>query len=270
MPFSVKHIGRNLRGVMGFSHLAKFTGPRDPDGQFLTYYAWRDVVNNEGVDPDFVGDAINTNFWTTNAGTGATAFAIPATPGLGGTITGATGTDATAGNRVVNLYGAPVWSGDKNCGMEIRFQVSAVTSIEWAVGFVDTHDTITTAVPLFGDIDTPTFATGIGDAALVGMDTAETLATMVLAGVGSGGLVAAHKTAIGTLTPTASTYMTIRLQLIGNDAFVSIDDGGTRTTANKTTCIEGGTLVRPMMAISGPSNSSRTYTIDYWRVWQDR
>jgi len=269
MTFSTKYVGRGLRHMMGRRHLARFTGPRDPLGQFLTMYAWRDVVANHANDPHFLGDTLETNFWTTNAGTGATAFAVPATPGLGGTITGATGTDGTAGNRVVNLYGAPVWKGDNNCGMEVRLKVSAVTSIEFALGFIDTHDTITTAVPLFGDIDTPTLAAGIGDAALVGMDTAETLATLALAGVGSGGLAAAHKTAIGTLAPTADTFMTIRLQLIGNDAFVSIDDGGTQTTASKTTCIEGGTLVRPILAISGVTNTSRTYTLDYWYVWQD-
>lgn len=268
MSFSMKHVGRGLRHVGGFKHLGKFTSMRNPLGQYLAFRAWRDVVFDFD---DFTHDTIDTNFWTTNAGTGATAFAIPGTPGLGGTIVGATGTNGTEGNRCVNLYGAPVYKGDKNCGMEIRWHVgAAVSNIEYAAGFIDTHDTITTPVPLFGDIDTPTLASGIGDAALVGADTAETLTTAALVTKGSTPYTAA-KTAIGTFAPTATEYFTVRIQLIGDDVYVTLEDANASyVTASKTSGIEGGTLLRPMLAISGPTATTKTWTIDYIARWQDR
>jgi len=255
--------------LLSLRHLERFSGgPRGEMTEFLYPYATADVVHTFD---DFNGDTIVTDFWTTNAGTGATAFAIPSTPLLGGAISGATGTNGTASNRVVNLYGPPIYKGDNNVGMEIRFKIDAVTYIEFAAGFIDTHSTITTPVVLIQDIDTPSFASGVGDAALVGIDTAETLTTLALCGVGSGGLVSAWKEDIGTVTPTAATYGRIRLQLSGNNVMARYWEGNAPgTIVTKTTGIEGGTLIRPIIAISGPSTSSRTYDIDYWRIWQDR
>ena len=271
MPISQRYVGQGRRTPGTYAHLGRFAGgPVGDRAAFLAPYAWAEAATNFANDPHFVGDTLETNFWTTNAGSGGTAFAVPATPGAGGTIAGATGTDGTESNRCVNLYGAPVWMGDLNPWMEVRLKASAVTDIEFACGFIDTHDTITTAVPLFGDIDTPTLATGIGDAAIVGLDTAQTLTTLALACLGSGALNAADKTAIGTYAPTAATYFTIRIQIITNDVIVTVDDGKAgRVQVSNTTAIEGGTLLRPIIAISGPTATSRTYTIDRWHIGQD-
>jgi hypothetical protein len=241
--------------------------PHGPLGQYLKTLAWRDVVFEKD---DFAYATIDATFWVTNAGTGATAFAVPGTPLLGGAVTGATGTNGTESNRCVNLYGSPIYAGDKNCGVEFRLKVGAASSnVEWACGFIDTHTTITTPIPLFGDIDTPTLGSGIGDAALVGQDTAETLTTAALVTLGSTPYSAA-KTAIGTFAPTATTYFTVRIQLIGDDAYVFVNDSGTLITAKKTSAIEGGTLVRPIIAISGPTATTKTWDIDYIARWQDR
>jgi hypothetical protein len=269
MPASGKSAGTRPGGG-GFRHMERFAGgPRGAMSEFLYPYAWRDVVFKR---EDFDQKAIDTGYWTTNAGTGATAFAV-GSPWLNGVVNGATGTDATAGNRVVNLYGPPIYKGDNFCGLAFRLQVSAVTSIEWGVGFIDTHTTITTPVVGVPDIDTPTFAAGMGDAALIYQDTAETLATAALVCLGSGALNTGSKDALGTYAPTAATYFQGRIQLggDGNTVTASVSEGnGPETTVTRPSGMEGGTLVRPFVVISGVTATSRTWTLDYLHVWQDR
>lgn len=270
MPVSGKTAGVR-ENFQGLRHLDRTGhGPTSALSEFLYPWARKDVVYFED---DFLGDTFNADFWTTNAGTGATAFAVPATNVEDGAITGATGTDATAGNRVVNLYGPPIYKGDRFCGMSARLQISAVTSIEFGIGFIDTHTTITTPVVLVSDVDTPAFAAGLGDAALVYLDTAETLATAALVTLGSGALNAGAKDALGTYTPTAATYFNVTVQMggDGNTVTATVQEGNSpRIAVTRASGMEGGTLVRPILVISGVSATSRTYTVDLVRVWKDR
>jgi hypothetical protein len=269
MPNSLKNAARRPF-FLGLPHLDRFAGgPRSAMQDFLIFLSKRDVVFEVH---DFNQKAINTTHdWTTNAGTGATAFAVPATQLAGGAITGATGTDATESNRCVNLYGSRTLLGDKNCGVLYRLKVgAAATNIEMACGLVDTHTTITTAVPLLSDIDTPAFASGLGDGALVGIDTAETLTTMALATLGSTPY-AAQKSALGTFAPTAAQYFTVVVQLNGDNVFGAVDTAGASPIeTNISSGIEGGTLVRPMLAISGPTATTKTWDIDLIAFWQER
>lgn len=252
------------------SHLARIPGgAQAPLGQFLQEYS----IDNVRFLDDFTGDTIDSNYWTTNAGTNATAWAVPTTPGLGGTITCATGTNATASNRQVNLYGPPIYAGDNNVVMEAYLQFSAVTALQFEVGFIDTYTTITTPIPVVADIDTPSFAAGAGDVAVVAMDTSQTLATMALVCLGSGALNAGSKTAMGTLVPTATTYMRIRVALVGNTVTATVDRRGDNASyqVTKTDGIEGGTLVRPFIYVGNPSSTaSRTATLDYVKILMDR
>lgn len=250
-------------------HLASLPGGAESEmAKFLA------ILSSDNVffEDDFLGDAINLDNWTTNAGTGATAAAIPATPGLGGTITIATGTDGTANNRRVNLYGPPIYRGDNNAVLEVRMQVSAVTDIQWNLGWIDTHDTITTPIPPIVDIDTPTFASGANDVAMVGQDTGQTLTTMALCCLGSGALNTGSKDNLGTLAPTAATYMLIRIGLIGNTVVATVDRKGGNSTYQvaRASGMEGGTLVRPYFFCHGVTATSRTYTFDYVRILMDR
>jgi hypothetical protein len=270
MPASGRSVG-NREYAFGLRHLERFAGgPRGAMAEFLYPYAFRDVSFKLW---DFQHDTLDLNDWTTNTGTGGTAFALPGTLGANGTIAGATGTDATAGNRVVNLYGPPIYQGDKNAGLMVRLRISAVTDIEWGLGFIDTHTTITTPVVLVGDVDdASSLAAGMGDAALIYQDTAQTLVTPALIGLGSGALNAGSTDAIGAFAPTAATDFIATVQLDGNTATATLQQaaGGQRAVASKAAAIEGGTLVRPFLVISGPTATSRTYTIDFIAAWQDR
>lgn len=269
-----KFYGRGFRNISGLKHLDRIAGAaaaQAPLGRFLYPYAWRDVVFFKD---DFTDDTLSTFAWTANQNTpsgGGATFAIPAAGSSGGIATCITGTDATAANRMFNLYGHLAYKGDNNCGMEVRFKVSSAAAIEFSMGFIDTQTSITAPSALVTDIDTPAFAAGMGDAALVHLDTAETLATMALACLGSGSLNTGSKDAIGTLLPTAATYMTVRVQIATNDVVATIDDGTTNfTTVTKLSGIEGGTLVRPIIFLNGTSTTSKTLDVDYVVAWQDR
>lgn len=228
-------------------------------------------MDNVVLDDEFDVDTINLDRWTTNAGTGATAFAVPATPLVGGQIRAATGTDATASNRRVNLYGAPIWLGDNGILMEVLLTISAITSVQLEVGFIDAMTSITTAAPVVSDIDTPSFAGGVGDAAVVALDTAQTLATMGLACLGSGSLNTGSKDALGTTLPTAATQMLVRIGILGNTVIVNIDrKDGSSYNVVRTSGIEGGTLVRPWIFVGGLIATSRTLDIDRIRIISGR
>lgn len=265
MPNSTRFAARR-RGLLGLAHLDKFAGgPRSAMQDFLLFLSKKDVFYHEH---DFMATAIDTTFWTTNALTGATAFATPGTQALGGTVQGATGTNGTESNRNVNMYGNRIFTGDAYCGMEVRLKVGAAASnIEWGVGFLDTITTITTPVVLCPNTDTPSFATGVGDAAVVYMDTGQTLTTAALNTLGSTPYAAAN-TPIGTFAPTAATYFTVRIQLDGDTVYCAVEDAnGSYTEVTKVNGIEGGTLVRPIIDVSGPTATTKTWDIDRWALW---
>src|SRR3990167_6268240 len=99
-------------------HLAQAAGGRNSElNHFLLPYSFDRVLYED----TFQYKTFNvTDYWTTNAGTGATAFALPGTLGNGGTITAATGTNGTGSNRRVNMYGPPIYVGDQFLMMEMR------------------------------------------------------------------------------------------------------------------------------------------------------
>ncbi len=276
MPTTAKNVGVR-RGVAGFRHLDQFAGgPRSAMQEFHYFQAWRDVVF---VREEFTGaasSAIIAERWVTNTGSGGTAFAIPSTPLVGGAARAATGTDGTASNRIVNMYGAPIYQGDKNCGVEFRFKLDIVTNVAVWMGFLDTITTITTPVAAVSDIDTPAFATGLLDGVLVGFDTAQTLTTMAMAAIGSGALNTGTADAIGVLAPTAATYMTVRIQMsgatgVGNTATALVEDAnGSFTVVTRASAMEGGSLVRPFISVSGLNATTHLLDLDYIKVWQDR
>lgn len=115
-----------------------------------------------------------------------------------------------------NLIGPKMFVAKFNPWLEIRFQEDttyANNTVEFAFGFVD-------AVPgsagaILGDIDTPTFAGGIADAAVFGVDTDETLKTTACLTIGT-------STAVGKTTvagaapftqPTLNTDITMTVAL---------------------------------------------------------
>lgn len=134
-----------------------------------------------------------------------------------------------------------MFTADKYPWVEVRFQVSTVASgTALVIGFADAI--AASAGAIVSDIDTPAVAT-VADGAFYAIDTAQTLTTAALVAVGTS--TAVSKTNVAPTSapygvPTASTYLTVRVELEGNgvqgspaiarlfvnDALVAINTGG--------------------------------------------
>lgn len=117
-----------------------------------------------------------------------------------------------------NLIGPKMFAAKFNPFVEVRFQEDttyANNTVEFAFGFVDAVPA--SAGAILGDIDTPTFAGGIADAAVFGVDTDETLKTTACLTIGTS--TAVGKTTVDTglgapyTQPTLNTDITLRVEL---------------------------------------------------------
>jgi len=221
---------------------------------------------------DFLEDTINLDKWVLEKDSSATDYVITSGGAQGGTIAGTTGTGAGEG---IGIKGFPIWSGDKNCGMEVRMKLSYVTKGILEIGFADALTSVKD--PAISDIDTVANGNGVADFAVIHRDTAQTLTTAALATLGSTPYTVA-KSALGTWAPTANVYFTARVQLIGDNVFAAIfdADGGlvVSTSIAKVAAgaggIEGGVAVFPYVNVTYVATTAIIPTIDYLRCWQDR
>lgn len=209
---------------------------------------------------DFLGDTINTDLYATAAnGTASAAFTITAT--RDGVIAATSGTDD---NGCCSIFSAGTWYGDAKAGMECRLKVDAVTQLHLEVGFADAVPGSNTGA--VNDIDTPTaYAT---DMAVLAMDTDQTLKTLAFVTAGTAFTTTATTLSSPTL-PTAGTYMTVRVQLVGNSAECWVD--GKRVASHQGDYIEGGNPLGLWVYCQARSASAaRVPSVDYFRAWQDR
>ncbi len=234
-------------------------------------YMFQDTVF---VFDDFTGDTLNTFLWAVDGDTGTTSFANLAAGSTvaNGVAAGATSTDD---NEAVSIYGHPVWQGDKNCGMEIRWKM--VTAPEagffFEMGFTDPLSDYT--LPAMNDIDTPSITNGAVTVAVLACDSSQTATTAQFLTDGDSTYTTA-KVAVGTFTPTADTWYTTRIQLIGDTGICSVfnsDTASARTLISEVSAVskvEGGTLVQPWAIFGNRDTTGFAPQIDYIAVWQDR
>ena len=242
--------------------------------QFLDFYSTDKVHFFD----DFLGDTINLDNYAVANGGGAGAGTFAINVQSGGVIRATTGTanDATASASLLMPLN---WYGDKNCGMEVRWKLeTSVAAYKLEIGFVDA---VTTAVgpPLAAcvtDEDTPT-AVG-ADFAVMSIDTSETFTTPGFYTDGSTTGQGIKRTSgagipglTNGVTPVISTYITTRVQLVGNSAYcwvngkliASHDDDPEGN-------VEGGVALTPWIYLQANSGVSKSLDVDFIRVWQDR
>jgi hypothetical protein len=223
------------------------------------------------IEDDFIEDTISSTRWNLAADGTATTFAW--STGAGGRVAGATG---TTDNGYFAINGDVIWSGDKNCGMAIRWQTDIITDHTFEIGFTDALADET--LPAVSDVDTPATGNGATDVAVVHLDTDQTLKTAAFVSESTGTAYAAQKVNLGTWAPTAAKWYTTIVQLQGDTAFTATyntDVAGSpalqaNTNKSLTLALEGGTLVRPHFLYGTRSTASKAVLVDFIRVWQDR
>ena len=232
-------------------------------------YMWEDTIF---VLDDFMQDTLNLDFWTlaADSGTGISTFAI--STGLGGRLTGTTGTDD---ENFHSIKGPLNYFGDNNCGMEIRFQQNVVVNNLIEMGFVDalTDDTLAA----INDIDTPSITNGAVNVAVVAKDYSQSLKTLAFITDGDTSNFNTTKTNLGTRDQTADTYMTARVGIAGNAGYCAIYGANGELVefashgASTAASTEGGTVAQPWF-ISGTKvvTNDVTTLVDYISCWEDR
>lgn len=257
---------------MSQQHLQRFAGGADGDMRtFLSPFAYQSHFFK--LD-HFAGDTIDSNLYTTGESGSGTAFAIPSGNSINGILTAITG--SSSGNAET-IRSEAVLAGDYNCWVEARIRLPSVANILLEFGLIDAASDYT--IPAVSDIDTPSFAAGVGDAVVLHMDTSQTLTTMALATIGSSGTgYSAKATTVtlgvtsGTFTPTAGSFHTYRVGLEGDIPYALIDGkpivNGVLTTST-TGKVEGGTLLKPWIAVRTRTAGAKTINVDYLVYMQD-
>lgn len=207
-------------------------------------------------------------YWTAanSAGTSAADFAAVVGDGPG-YLQGDTGTDD---NGSISLIGPIIYKGDLNVGVMFDFQIDAVTGYNLELGLID-------AVPGSNasgvtDIDTPNIAAG--DAAILTIDTDQTIATLAFATDGSTANMDDKATTIAQPITnfTAATRHRVVIQTFGNFAACFIDGVLAAVHDAKTDpqgCIEGGVLLAPWIYCRTRNTTAKFPRLYHFAVWQD-
>lgn len=256
--------------IMAFDTLRKTMGGKSDLYEFLKMFALRNIKYDVFTFTGAQGTAVDgTDFWLADdsAGTSSANFAI--TAASGGYMQADTGTDD---NGSVSLWSPLIYSGDENCGMEVRLQVDVVTDINFEVGFSDTAPEGSDASTV-SDIDTP--AATAADLAVIQKDTDQTLKTLAAITDGSGtNQNVAATTFVQSTVLVAGEWMDFRVQCAGNfaafwaDGKLEADHNVVNTQA--VGALEGGTLLTAFTYWrTRHATVARFPKLAYWSVWQD-
>jgi hypothetical protein len=211
---------------------------------------------------DFMDDNDIEGF-TGTVDASATAWAYSATI-AGGVLTTATG---AVDNNYCHLTQDSPFDAGSRPGMEIRFKTDRVTDLTFEIGFTDPPTDAT--LPGVTDVDTPATGNGVTDIAVVHLDTDQTLTTAAL--VTDGTTAAAAKSNIGTWSPTADTWHTVRLQILGsNKGAYAIIDNNPALSASVVTGPDTAVIIKPYCLFGTRVATDTNFKVDYFRYWMDR
>ena len=229
--------------------------------QLLYPLAWEDFVFEKD---DFVVSTLNSDMWTL-AVDGGTTFAIPGTRIVGGAVSGATGVADNDGLSI--RLNSAILTGNRGGGMACRFRSDTVSGFQFEIGLTDTLTDFT--LPGVTDIDTPAVGNGSTNLAAVHMDTDQTLTTMSFASYDG---TTAAKDDLGTLTPTAATWMTVIVQMIGTTPICIIDRAqeGSAGFGVLNAGISQTALMLPYAYFRTRNTTTKNIDIDYIAFWQER
>lgn len=226
---------------------------------------------------DFLGATAAEAFGATKvfqnalAGTAAAPTKLTPTSLETSSITCPTGASAL---NFLNLTGQKNIDADHDPFIEVRFNVDVIANSIVLVGFVDAVPA--SAAKIVTSVDTPAFAGGIADAAVLTYDqTMVTTKTASLVTIGTStavGKVIGAPTGAPWGTPTAATYVRYRMELRGDlaggksTAYAYIND----LLVAQATGPDGGKLLTPVLWIGAATGTGTTVNVDYIEVGQQK
>lgn len=169
----------------------------------------------------------------------------------------------------ISLVSVAQYLSAQNPYLEVAFDLEAVTNLELTIGFVDPVGA--SAADILDDIDTPTLVGTATDAALMCIDTAQTLKTLAL--VCKDGTtvtaVTASPTAAPLGIPTAATQVVYRVEMRGQKVFAFVNGhlvAESAYAAGPTTTV----LLEAVILFGARSAASKDVHIDYIDIGQER
>lgn len=176
-------------------------------------------------------------------------------------ITGTAGAEA--------LVTVPQYLSEQNCYLEVAFDLELVTNLELAIGFVDAIPGSSALVLL--DLDTPTLHADVGEAAVIGIDTAQTLKTAALVSENGGTVtkVDIKPVAAPYGIPTLLTQVVYRVELRDTKSFAFIN-GALVTESARGAGPATGTLLAAVIQFHAIGATDKEVRIDYIDIGQDR
>lgn len=217
------------------------------------YYAWCEDFDQETAAVQ-LESGINANFWTT-AGTNYAAANVTYEAGAGGTLSA---DSAGADDDSVTILGLPNIRIDANPIVEARFKIDAVANAFIGIGLAEGS---------FADKAAPD-----DDICLIGIDSDNghgygAARLLLMTNDNNGGLI----TNDCGVSMADDTFVTVRFDLVDTEKpRVWINDAEVDAT-DITGTVQAGTSVAPYIMVQQLAGAiTRTLTIDYIKVWQER
>lgn len=177
--------------------------------------------------------------------------------------------DLTGTDSAEALVTVPQYLAEQNPYLEVAFDLEAVTNLGLAIGFVD-------AIPgssalVLDDIDTPTLHSDIGEAAIIGIDTAQSLVTAALVTENGSTVTKVNvgPTAAPFGIPTAVTQVVYRVELRGTKVFAFINGALVAESAYDAGPATG-TLLAAIIQFNAKGATDKEVRIDYIDIGQER
>lgn len=233
---------------------------------------------------DFLGDTVNLDNYllTTGGGTmSTTGVAFASSVVQNGAIVGTTGTTA---NDSMSISRPAFYSGQQNPYFEVALKItSTTTNTNIEVGFIDALQA--SGVSALTDVDTASWAST--NAAVISVDTAQTIATMVTASVGAGSGQTSQITTLTTavspiISLTQTSTITLGVELLhmpgATGAATAIAQAafyvnGVRVAIHGDDAdgaVDASALLLPYVLVRTRTGAAKTSAIDYWLEIADR
>lgn len=260
--------------IYNLNELRRAVGAHGPLYDMLALHT-RDYIY---FSDDFLGDLLRDEY-AVSTSSGATAWVVNA--GLGGRVVGITGN--TDNERATLYIPTSTWTGDINCILSARVQLSAIADVKCEVGFCNDPTAVGFIDNLDAGTDVPTLVSGQTDGVVAIFDVDAARDNWQFAGARASTawrdptLGAAAGSGITHPTPAANTYqwITVRLRRSERGATdqMSADlyvDGVLKATKTDG-AIDGTVAVYPyVLVMNRATNANVTMRMDYWHVYAIR
>jgi|FLYL01.1.fsa_nt_gi hypothetical protein len=243
-------------------------GPHGPGSPLFEAVALNSISDFERFREDFLvadsADVVGATKVLNYAESNVNAFITKLTPTATRTSAVRLSTSATNNVNVELVATSAMLLAEQHCWVEICFAPSRVTDLEITVGLVSS--VLASAGDILADIDVPSLAGGIADAAVIGLDTAETLQVAAL--VTRDGVTTRKVNLTSNGLGAANEFVIWRVELRNGKAYAFVNGGKVAESVDN--AVRTGQLLSPVFLFGTRAASDLQIDVDYIEFGQER